>query len=177
MEENTTIPASYADVHNSIVKLIEAARYTAARNVNALMTASYWEIGRYIVEFEQKGEERAFYGAELIKGLSIDLTARFGRGFSQRNLEQMRLFYQCWPFPQTLSAESSAYPSGSESLSFSGTTDLMALGSRFPLPWSAYVRLLSVKNSAGRNFYETEAVHCGWSVRQLDRQINSQLYE
>lgn len=85
-----------------------------------------------------------FYGSGLIKGLSVDLSARFGRGFSQRNLEQMRLFYQYWAIPQTVSAESSAHSINNCPI-FSGASDLMALANRFPLPWSAYVRLLSFK--------------------------------
>lgn len=102
------IPAAYGDIHTGIVDLLEAARRAAARSVNALMTASYWEIGRRIVEFEQGGKGRAGYGEALIERLADDLTQRFGRGFSQRNLEQMRQFYLGWPIPQTLSAESSS---------------------------------------------------------------------
>ena len=99
-----TKSASYAEVCRAIVELLQAARQTAARNVNALMTASYWEIGRRIVEAEQKGKRRAGYGEQLIERLSLDLTQQFGRGFSGRNLEQMRQFYCIWAIPQTLSA-------------------------------------------------------------------------
>lgn len=84
--------------------MVEASYYEATRHVNALMTASYWEIGRRIVECEQTGKARAIYGEELLKRLSADLSSRFGRGFSKRNLEQMRLFYQNWPIAQTVSA-------------------------------------------------------------------------
>jgi hypothetical protein len=100
-----TLPAGYVDVRSGIVELLNAARLTAARNVNALMTASYWEIGRRIVEAEQKGKRRAGYGEQLIQRLSADLTQQFGRGFSARNLEQMRQFYPTWAIPQTVSAE------------------------------------------------------------------------
>lgn len=196
--------AAYSDIHGSIVGLLEEARRTAARSVNALMTASYWEIGRRIVEFEQGGKGRAEYGEALIERLSVDLSGRFGRGFGQRNLEQMRLFYLAWPadkilqtlsaksapnsIPQTLSAESAVTPihqtaPGKSTLALntappsSASLDLRALSKAFPLPWSAYVRLLSVKNPQARAFYETETLRCGWSVRQLDRQANSQFYE
>ena len=196
--------AGYDGIRSDIVALLEAARRAAARSVNALMTASYWEIGRHIVEFEQGGQDRAIYGEALIQRLSADLTRRFGRGFSPRNIEQMRQFYQCWPtekicqtlpdklatckIPQTLSAELTSSPilqtppaisgdrQNSESL-LRNSIDLPALAKAFPLPWSAYVRLLSVKNELARRFYETEALRCGWSVRQLDRQVNSQFYE
>ena len=100
-----TKSASYAEVCSAIVELLHTARQAAARNVNALMTASYWEIGRRIVEAEQKGKRRAGYGEQLIERLSLDLTQQFGRGFSGRNLEQMRQFYLTWAIPQTLSAE------------------------------------------------------------------------
>ena len=178
----------YATVHGDIVALLEGARHAAARSVNALMTASYWEIGRRIVEFEQGGQERAEYGSALLKRLSVDLTARFGRGFGIYNLQQMRLFYQTWSVEQihwTLSNNSSAapvrqIPSGEFALAETQARvplDLSTLAQAFPLSWSAYVCLLSVKNEHARSFYETEALRCGWSVRQLERQINSQFYE
>ena len=87
----------YAGIVDGIVDLLEAARRAAARSVNAIMTATYWEIGRRIVECEQAGERRAEYGAEVLKRLSAVLTERFGRGFSRRNLKQMRLFFLGWP--------------------------------------------------------------------------------
>jgi predicted nuclease of restriction endonuclease-like (RecB) superfamily len=176
-------PAGYAAVHGDIVALLEAARRAAARSVNALMTSSYWEIGRRIVEFEQSGKERADYGETLLARLATDLNARFGRGFSRQNLQQMRQFYLAWPtvkICQTLSGKSAA-PQISQTLSaeplVQTSIDLSRLAQAFPLPWSAYVRLLSVRNEHARAFYETEALRCGWSVRQLDRQINSQFYE
>jgi predicted nuclease of restriction endonuclease-like (RecB) superfamily len=152
--------AGYSAVLSGVVELLEGARRAAARSVNHLMTAVYWEIGRRIVESEQSGERRATYGKALLKRLSDDLTTRFGRGFSERNLEQMRLFYLGWQIPQTPSAKSRP-----------------AAAARFPLPWSHYVRLLGVKKPEARAFYEAEGLRGGWSVRQLDRQINSQFYE
>ena len=151
------------------------------------MTAAYWMIGRRIVEFEQSGEKRAEYGTALIKRLETDLTQRFGRGFSRQNIQQMRLFYLSYPSDQilqTLSGESDQSPQQAICQTVSGKSDttstevhLEQLLEVFPLPWSAYVRLLSVKNMRAREFYETEALRGGWSVRQLDRQINSQFYE
>jgi predicted nuclease of restriction endonuclease-like (RecB) superfamily len=165
----------YGDVLNGVVELLEEARRSSARSVNALMTATYWEIGRRIVEFEQGGEARADYGKALLKKLSNDLTARFGRGFSERNLEQMRLFYTLWPISQTLSAKSSASLQIPQTPSAEFT--LEALAEAFPLPWSHYVRLLSVEKPDARSFYEKEALRGGWSVRQLDRQISTKFYE
>lgn len=186
----------YEGLLGGIAGLLEEARRTVARTVNALMTATYWEIGRRIVEHEQAGKQRAAYGAALLKRLSVDLSARLGRGFSERNLEQMRLFYVSSPISQTLSAKSgassrprtsqrksktssaetpeAASPKSGEPLA---TRSLHELATCFPLPWSAYVRLLSLKSLEARRFYETEALRGGWSVRQLGRQIQSQFYE
>jgi predicted nuclease of restriction endonuclease-like (RecB) superfamily len=175
-----TVPADYADVRTSIVDLLNAARRAAARNVNALMTASYWEIGRRIVEAEQKGKRRAGYGEQLIERLSLDLTEAFGRGFSARNLDQMRQFYLARPIPQTVSAELPTQLTTAptkKAQTVSAKLSWAELANAFPLPWSAYVRLLSVKDEYPRQFYETEALRGGWSVRQLDRQIGSQFYE
>lgn len=166
-----SLGAGYGNLVGGIASLLEEARRTSARAVNALMTATYWEIGRRTVEYEQGGKQRAEYGAALLKRLSVDLSARFGRGFSERNLEQMRLFYLSWPISQTLSAESEAAGGSQtsrrkpqtasakipETLSrISGgpaaLLSLRDLASRFPLPWSAYVQLLSVKSDEARRF-------------------------
>jgi len=173
-------PTGYSLIHKGIVELLDAARHAAARSVNALMTASYWEIGRRIVEAEQQGKRRAGYGEQLIERLSADLTAQFGRGFSMRNLEGMRGFFLAYPrpqIPQTVSAESGERQSLQIPEAVAKNFTLSELAQAFPLPWSAYVRLLSVKDVHARQFYETEALRGGWSVRQLDRQIGSQFYE
>jgi len=152
----------YGHLVSGITELLETARRASARSVNAIMTAAYWMIGRRIVEFEQKGELRAEYGEELIERLAADLSARYGRGFSVRNVWQMKAFYLAWPTPQTTSAESE----GREILqTVSAESSLSKIASCFPLPWSAYVRLLSVKNENARRFYGTEALRGGWSVR------------
>ena len=103
------VPAGYAGIHGGIVDLLDAARQTAARSVNALMTASYWEIGRRIVEAEQQGKRRAGYGEQLIERLASDLTQQFGRGFSRQNLQQMRSFFLTRPIRQTVSGISPEY--------------------------------------------------------------------
>ena len=179
--------APYEAVFGDVSKIIDAARESAARSVNAAMTAAYWLIGRRIVEFEQSGEERAEYGKALIEGLAEDLTRRFGRGFSRQNLQNMRLFYLAHPpgrIRQTLSgklAQPHQRPIRQTPSGISATPTAEAgfdqLLTAFPLPWSAYVRLLSVRDEQAREFYETEALRGGWSVRQLDRQIGSQFYE
>ena len=153
-----TAPAEYGGLIGGIAELLEAGRRTAARTVNAVMTATYWEIGRRIVEFEQGGAERAGYGQELLKRLADDLTNRFGRGFSVQNLENMRLFYgvcDAKQISQTLSGKSplalmgadktpiSQTPSGIFRI-LSGKFPMSSLSPAdlagvFPLPWSHFV--------------------------------------
>ena len=101
----------YATMLASVADLLEQARRSSVRAVNTIMTATYWEIGRRIVDYEQGGEVRAEYGKALLRNLSIDLMARFGRGFSVDNLETMRLFYQTYPRAALLSADISETPS------------------------------------------------------------------
>ena len=179
--------APYQAVFGDVSKIIDAARESAARSVNAAMTAAYWLIGHRIVEFEQSGEERAEYGAALIERLAEDLTGRFGRGFSRQNVQNIRLFYLSYPparILQTLSGKLAPPPRRQIRQTASGEFDRPSvevgfddLLTAFRLPWSAYVRLLSVGNESARQFYETEALRGGWSVRQLDRQIGSGFYE
>src|SRR4029077_18899038 len=163
----------YDAMLNRVAALIGEARGASARTVNALMTATYWSIGRHIFEFELSGKKRAEYGEELLERLADDLTSRFGRGFSRQNLQQMRQFYGAFPFEQirqTPSGKLSTKPILStasiesprrKSQTPSGKLAVRELAMRFPLPWSAYVRLLSVKDQLARNFYETEALRGG----------------
>jgi predicted nuclease of restriction endonuclease-like (RecB) superfamily len=192
----------YGPILGDIARVIDAARRSAARSVNCVMTAAYWLVGRRIVESEQQGERRAAYGEALLERLSADLGKRYGRGFGVVNLSQMKRFYLLWP-PQNFqtaseelsaaaptakaagilqtASEESDQPRKLQTLSAQSSPRAAAtptdLAGRFPLPWSAYVRLLSVKNENARRFYEAEALRGGWSVRQLDRQIEAQFYE
>jgi predicted nuclease of restriction endonuclease-like (RecB) superfamily len=178
MAKDEMVSETYDNLHVGIVELLREARSAAARNVNSIMTAAYWEIGRRIVTLEQRGEYRAEYGEQLIDRLAGDLTRQFGRGFGRANLRQMRAFYRAWPDPrirQTPSVEF-ATPSNINDIWQLPSTNASLTG-RFALPWSAYVRLLAVKRPEARSFYELEALRLGWSVRQLDRQIGSQFYE
>jgi predicted nuclease of restriction endonuclease-like (RecB) superfamily len=114
----------------------------------------------------------------LIERLAVDLSKQFGRGFRRTNLWQMRAFYQAWPEKKILQTPSGEFVPAQTSNAIARTSSTIpSLATHFPLPWSAYVRLLSVKNPDARAFYETEALRSGWSVRQLDRQIGSQFYE
>jgi predicted nuclease of restriction endonuclease-like (RecB) superfamily len=159
--------SGYGALVAGISDLLELARRSSARAVNGILTATYWEVGRRLVEFEQGGQARAEYGEALLKRLAQDLTARHGRGFGAVNLSLMRRFYLAWP-PATILQTPSE---------ISGPVPAPAGPPPFPLPWSHYVRLLSVANVNARAFYEAEALRGGWSVRQLDRQIGTQFYE
>ena len=164
--------AQYEVLLSDVTRLLEHARRSAGRAVNAVMSATYWQIGRRIVEEEQKGAKRASYGEELVASLAKDLTTRFGRGFSRTNVFQMRQFFLAYREKiQTLSEFSGA---GSIVQTPSG----LSLGnSAFPLSWSHYVRLLTVPDEQARGYYENESLRGGWSVRELDRQIASRAYD
>lgn len=180
MTDLRTDNSDYGAVHGDIIALLETARRTAARSVNALMTATYWKIGRRIVEFEQGGAGRASYGQALLKRLSADLSAQFGRGFGTDNLEQMRLFYLAYPpdqISETLSRKLPPKIAREKSETLSRTLSLEQLATVFPLSWSHYVHLIRRTRSVEeREFYEGEALRGGWSIRQLDRQIATQYH-
>jgi len=176
--------SGYPALVKDLSGLLEAARHSYARAVNTIMTATYWEIGRRIVEFEQRGEKRAEYGVELLETLAADLTRRFGRGFSRQNLQYMRQFYTAFPpdkIRQTVSGNSALnirQTSSSKSGTVTRIFTIDTLAETFPLPWSHYILLIGkARSHEARAFYHAEALRGGWSVRQLDRQIASQFYE
>jgi predicted nuclease of restriction endonuclease-like (RecB) superfamily len=168
-----TSALGYERLVADLSRLLEDARRASARAVNTVITSTYWDFGRRIVEFEQGGEARAGYGEELLRQLARDLTERLGRGFSVTNLQNFRAFFLTWPIHQTASGKS---PDGKIHQTVSGESTTASVP-EFPLPWSHYVRLMTVKAEAARRFYETEALRGGWSVRQLDRQIATLFYE
>lgn len=162
--------AGYDDILTDVTRLLESARRAAAWSVNSIMTATYWEIGRRIVEFDQAGKGRAHYGRKMIAQLAADLRGKFGPGFAVRNLYSMRKFYLLWrggPILQTASAKSAT------SANFANIAPI----SQFSLPWSHYTKLIFVANPDARAFYEAEALRNGWTFRQLSRQVDAQFYE
>lgn len=136
--------------YSTIRSILENARSNVYRTVNFVMVQAYWNIGKIIVEEEQKGKEKAEYGSYLIKELSEKLTKDFGKGFTPSNLKYIRQFYLIFPISHTLCDQ---------------------------LSWSHYRLLLKVKNERARLFYIKEAEQNDWSVRALERQINSFYYE
>ena len=142
--------ATYEQLITQIGGLLQSGRQQAAQAVNTVLVQTYWHIGRYIVEFEQKGNERAEYGSQLFERLSKDLTQLYGRGFSRSNLLYMRKLYLSFPISETLS---------------------------HLLTWSHYFEILKADNPLEIRFYNKQCQHERWSVRELKRQMKSSLFE
>lgn len=156
-------------VHNQslfvkISELLQFARQSVVRSVNQTMVYTYYEIGKMIVEDEQQGKERAEYGKKVLKELSEKLTKEFGKGFSVENLDRMRFFYKTY---QPLN--SSTPLTNSENSEKTVRT--------FTLSWSHYLKLMRIDEPLERNFYEIEATANKWSLKELQRQCDSALYQ
>lgn len=147
--ENKIQHSAYTTLKNEIGKLLQEGRKEAGRAVNRVLINTYWNIGQYIVEFEQKGKEKAIYGSELLDTLSKDLTSEFGKGFSRSNLFQIRQFYIRFPKIQTLSGQ---------------------------LSWSHYIELMKEEDELAVSFYMKQCDNENWSVRELKRQMKSMLF-
>lgn len=133
-----------------IREIIDSARRQAVKSVDFCRVQMYWQMGKRIFEEEQQGKERADYGTYLIKNLAKQLEPEYGSGFSVRQLERSRQFYRLYPIATAL---------------------------RTQLNWSQYKMLISIDNPDKREYYELEAVNNAWTGRELERQINSHLYE
>lgn len=144
-------------LYTQIEELLSEARKTILNKVNQTMVYTYYEVGRIIVEHEQEGEERAAYGKGLLKSISKRLSKDFGKGFSIDNLENMRKFYLTYSKSETVSRKS-------------GKPD-------FRLSWSHYLKLVRIKDVTERQFYEIESYENQWSLRELQRQCDSALYQ
>lgn len=147
----TKIKHSPENLYNKVAELLKLAQNTVVQTVNKTMVQTYFEIGKMIVEEEQKGKERAEYGQQLIEELSIRLLNEFGKGFSSTNIKQMRSFYLTYSKGQTVSDE-------------------------FNLSWSHYLKLMRIDDENERRFYEIETLKNNWSLRELQRQYDSALY-
>lgn len=161
-------PDALAPLIAQVRALIQSARHAAASTVNTLQVLTNFEIGRRIVEHEQKGEKRAGYGQELLKELSAQLTEEFGKGFSVSNLQLMRKFF--------VENQSRIQQKPSVKLAISEKPS-RKFPNPFTLSWSHYVLLLTIKDPGERSFYEIEAAREGWSLPELKRQKASCLYE
>lgn len=151
MEKGNITSLYNPDFIREIKQIVTQARQKAYTAINSAMVEAYWQMGRRIVEQEQQGKDRANYGTQLLKSLSKELTAEFGKGFSVNSLYYFRQFYLA--FPEKLPT-------------------LWGI-----LSWSHYKRLLSVSNAEARAWYLKEAAEQMWSYRTLDRNIGSQYYK
>lgn len=158
-----------------IIDLLQATRNNIVKAVNQTMVLTYFEIGKIIIEEEQKGENRAAYGKKLLKELSTKLTKDFGRGYSVDNLENMRKFYVAYSKSETVSRISRE--NISETMSRKSENEIQqSVPTIFSLSWSHYLILMRIEKEDERRFYEIEATKNNWSVRELQRQYDSALY-
>ena len=144
------LSSSFESFYNRIKEILEAARNKVYRTANSEMVIAYWNIGRIIVEEEQKGSDRADYGILLVKRLSFKLSSEFGKGYDKSNLWNMIRFYKTFPIIDAVRRE---------------------------LNWTHYRILIYIENEDARNFYLKESIESKWSARQLERQINSLYFE
>ncbi|MCK9436280.1 MAG: PDDEXK nuclease domain-containing protein [Synergistaceae bacterium] len=158
-----------------IAGLLNEARKFIVKNVNQTIVLTYFEIGKLIVEEEQEGKERAEYGKSVLKELSQKLTDEFGKGYSVYNLERMRNFYLVFRdrIAETEKSASVMRKSDEEK----SASMMRKIESPFNLSWTHYLQLIKIENEEERKFYEIEAVNNNWSVRELERQYDSSLYE
>ena len=150
MNKIQRVNKNYKKLIDSIGALLNQARQKAFDQVNYILVQTYWEIGKHIVLYEQHSREKAEYGSRLLDKLSKDLKNRYGKGFSRRNVLNMRTFYLAYKIWQAVPAK---------------------------LSWTHMVSLLSVEDDLTRSFYEKECTQNKWSTRELDRQIDSMLFE
>ena len=179
-------PPVSGPLYQRVRAILDSARSSAARSVNTSQVVAYWLIGREIVEEEQKGRKRAAYGEELLLGLSKRLAAEFKTGYSVQNLKFIRQFYV--EFPRLAVGAEIGYAPRSQSggplvptdrrIRYAPRSQSWRPGHLHPnLSWTHYRTLLRVDKTEARAFYEIEAIKNNWSARELDRQINSLLYE
>lgn len=138
------------NLYNEVREIIASARQGAVRSVDFSRVQMYWNIGKRILETEQGGKDRAEYASYLLKNLAKRLEPEYGSGFSIRQLEMCRQFYRTYPIANTVCSQ---------------------------LNWSQYKLLISIQDEQKREYYQLEAVNNAWTKRELERQINSQLYE
>ena len=162
-----TLAPMPAPLLDRVVVILEEARGQVVRAVNTQMVWAYWLIGREIVQALQGGDERAAYGQQVLSEVSRQLTQRYGKGFSLANLQNFRKFYLAYS-ARAVPAAPIQYPAGRE---LAGSESVQGFSPQ--LTWSHYRALMRVDNVQARDFYEREAIECGWSKVQLERQIHS----
>ena len=185
-ESNTAFTPPESLLFKRVVTILEQARTQVVRNVNSQMVLAYWKIGREIVEEKQQGAIRAEYGKQVINELSIRLAERYGKGFSVANLRFFRSFYLAYsdhvPQIHYTERDSFEFEPSDDGFNKEIENDTRCVvnskkGFDPALGWSHYRTLMRLTNKQARSVYETEAIRNNWSIRQLERQINSMYYE
>ena len=167
MEKDNDVITIDKSFFENVSNVLDKARKNAKTAVNLSMVYAYYEIGKIIVEEEQKGKQRAAYGTQLVNELSVYLTKMYGKGFSVGNLKNIRQFYRVYSTDQI----------GETVFSQFENLPMIDTGRRFFLSWSHYLKLMRITNIDERHFYEIESVKNDWSLSELKRQYDSSLYE
>ncbi|MBK8481861.1 MAG: DUF1016 family protein [Proteobacteria bacterium] len=183
----TDLTREEEDLYRRVAEIIEAARSHVARSVNTAMVNAYWHVGRELVEVEQHGKVRADYGERLVAKLAKRLSERFGGGMGVATLRRIRRFYLTYPSGTALPSDVSGLEIRSTALIESPVPEKRSAAliesatdrALFPpaLGWSHYLVLIRVQDNHARAFYEIEAAKESWSVRELERQVASLLFE
>lgn len=173
--QKITKSTNYKKLLKRVSTLLEEARKKTVRQINTIIVETYWHIGKLIVEEEQKGKERAEYGEKLLLKLSNDLTKRFGKGFTDRNLRAVRQFYLVYPKLHALRAESLTQKKRNAPRAKSEDKKITTLYKE--LSWTHFRSLMRIEDENSRHFYEIETMKNNWSTRELQRQIDSLLFE
>jgi len=180
VRRSAPVGIDYAALLEAIAQVHANAQRHAVQAVNLGLTLRNWAIGYYIVEYEMNGSDRANYGEKLLPQLAADLRRRVGKGFTQRNLEYVRLFYQRYPIAKSLISQfgldlSAPVSVPHEPLDWQDDAYFVRLFRE--LPWTNFIELSRIDDPLKRAFYEVETLKNHWSVRELKRQMGSLLYE
>lgn len=181
MEEKDIIVPQVDTLFEKVSILIDQSRKQIKTAVNLSMVYTYYGIGQYIVEDEQQGDYRAEYGKKVLSELSDKLTRKYGNGWSEETLTRCRKFYVVYSSDTISSTPLTESPTQTAGLNSVNNVDIIsheaARTPEFVLDWSHYLILMRVKDQNVRKFYEIESLKSNWNVRQLQRQVNSSLYE
>ncbi len=176
-QNNSDKVGQISNLFQRISERIEQSRNEIVRNANAVLLINNYEIGRYVVEYEQQGEVRAEYGKQILKELSKLLTKQYGRGWSVQNLRLYRQFYMVYSNSLNTFSELELNWANASAQFKLNSADVSAKFKNTKLSWSHYLILMRIEKPEERSFYEIEASEGNWSVRQLQRQVASSLYE
>lgn len=165
------------ELYMQVENLISSSKQSLIKSVNQTMIYTYFELGRMIVDFEQEGEKKAEYGKEILKNLSEKLAQNFGKGFSVNNLENMRRFYLAYSKKELKDKKAISENVSRKLEEVKNEVRVSDFKSNFKLSWSHYLKLIRIEDQNERNFYEIEAIQNAWTLKELQRQFDSALYQ